>query len=168
MAMPPSPLGPVRLAIAAVGSAFIYLLIRAFGRRVTQAEVPWLWGPFGGDYRRQAVRGVRRARRARVGARRGCGPLRSLDTASGVDSEIALLREPSGRVRYAGWSRRLSESGLVVFTGFYMTELAPRAERRCVKVAFPMPQGNATVMLRPSVDARGDLRLRRRSGDAAL
>lgn len=225
MAMPPSPLGPVRLAIAAVGSAFIYLLIRAFGRRVTQADVPWLWGPFGGDYigdkpyeecaereglvleRGAAAGGLiddfsvlddegfcaadvhPRIRdfyehtaefRVDVWAQssfpgsfglwllvttisRKVGqlnfPLRSLDTARGVDSEIALLREPSGRVRYAGWSRRLSESGLVVFTGFYMTERAPRAERRCVKVVFPMPEGNATVMLRPSVDARGDLRL---------
>jgi hypothetical protein len=44
------PLGPIRAAVAALGSAFIYLLIRLFGRKVEHSEAPWLWGPFGGDY----------------------------------------------------------------------------------------------------------------------
>ena len=44
------PLGYVRAVIAALGSAFIYLLIRLFGRVVTREQAPWLWGPFGGQY----------------------------------------------------------------------------------------------------------------------
>jgi hypothetical protein len=44
------PLGAFRAAVAGLGAAFIYLLIRLFGRRVTRTEAAWLWGPFGGDY----------------------------------------------------------------------------------------------------------------------
>ncbi|MEM9188771.1 MAG: hypothetical protein AAGF12_06325 [Myxococcota bacterium] len=86
-------------------------------------------------------------------------PLRVLDTARGMDSEIVLLREPSGAVRYAGWYRRQIESQRVIYTGFYMTQAVPRTGRPCVKVVFPMPQGNATVILEPSVQENGDFQL---------
>ncbi|HXK20997.1 MAG TPA: hypothetical protein VNG33_24470 [Polyangiaceae bacterium] len=219
------PLGPVRAAIAALGSAFIYLLIRVFGRVVTRTQAPWLWGPFGGEYigdtpyEECAEReGLLLTRHAATGglipnfaALDGDGfraeqvnsavrdfyehtaefrmdvwtesafpasiglwllvttisrkvnqlnfPLRALDTARGMDSEIVLLREPEGAVRYAGWYRRLSESGRVIYTGFYMLERAPGCPRPCVKVVFPMPEGNATVLLRPGVDAQGNFSL---------
>ena len=36
--------------VGAVGAAFIYALIRAFGRRIPRAaDVPWLRGPLGGE-----------------------------------------------------------------------------------------------------------------------
>ena len=77
-------------------------------------------------------------------------PLRVLDTAKGMDSEIVMLREKSGEVRYAGWYRRMTESRHVIYTGFYMTVTLPSGEEH-VKVVFPMPNGNATVILRPTV-----------------
>src|SRR5687767_6606917 len=86
-------------------------------------------------------------------------PLRALETARGMESEIVLLREAAGRVRYSGWYRKLSGTGRVIYTGFYMTERVPECLRPCVKVVFPMPEGNATVVLRPSLDARGNLEL---------
>lgn len=218
-------LGPLRATIAAIGAAFIYLLIRLFGRVVSESEAPWLWGPFGGDYigdrpyEECADReGLLLTRHAQSGglipnfaALDGDGfsaaavdprvrdfyertaeyrmdvwaessfpaslglwllvttisrkvnqlnfPLRALETARGMESEIVLLREPRGRVRYSGWYRRLSGSGRVIYTGFYMTERVPGCSRPCVKVVFPMPRGNATVLLRPSVDERGNFEL---------
>jgi hypothetical protein len=86
-------------------------------------------------------------------------PLRALSTAKGMDSEIVLLKDRDGAVRYAGWYRRLIESGQTIYTGFYMTERVPRHNTPCIKVVFPMPGGNATVILKPSVDRNGDLRL---------
>ena len=56
----------------------------------------------------------------------------------------------------------------MLYTGFYMTERAPRVDRPCVKVVFPMPRGNATVVLRPALRADGSLILDssgRRFGD---
>jgi hypothetical protein len=98
-------------------------------------------------------------------------PLRALATAKGMDSEIVLLEEQDGKVRYAGWYRRLVESGHAIYTGFYMTVRVPRSDTPCVKVVFPMPRGNATVILRPSVDERGNLHLISRGagfGDAGF
>jgi hypothetical protein len=86
-------------------------------------------------------------------------PLKVLETARGMESEIVLLNESSGRTRYAGWYRRLVEKNRVIYTGFYMTSRVPLCERPCVKVVFPMPRGNATVILRPSVDQDGGFEL---------
>jgi len=86
-------------------------------------------------------------------------PTHALATAKGMDSEIVLLKEQSGAVRYAGWYRRLMETGRTIYTGFYMTVRAPRCDNPCVKVVFPMPDGSATVLLRPSIDPSGSLRL---------
>lgn len=98
-------------------------------------------------------------------------PLDALATARGVDGEILLLKESDGRVRYVGWYRRLVAAGRALYTGFYMTQKVPHFENPCVKVVFPMPNGNATVVLRPSVDKDGNLRLSSngtRFGDAGF
>jgi len=98
-------------------------------------------------------------------------PLHALATAKGVDSEVVLLKNRDGSVRYAGWSRRLIEPNRTIYTGFYMTEHAPQCNNPCVKVVFPMPNGNATVILRPSVEEHGHLRLSSagaRFGDAGF
>jgi hypothetical protein len=232
-----APLGPIRGVVAAIGAAFIYFLVRVFGRVVRPEEVPWLLGPFGGQYigdkpyeevaKKEGLLLTRHAQRGGLipdfAALEGEGfvvaqvhpsvrdfyehtaqyrmdvwaessfpasmglwllvttisrkvnqlnfPLRALETARGMDSEIVLLREPQGRVRYAGWYRRLSGTGRVIYTGFYMTERLPECPRPCVKVVFPMPEGNATVLLRPSVDRQGNFELSsegRSFGDAGF
>ncbi|HEY3806469.1 MAG TPA: hypothetical protein VGL61_27885 [Kofleriaceae bacterium] len=84
-------------------------------------------------------------------------PLSPLDTAHGITSEIISMREADGRVKYTGWFRTLASSARVLYTGFYMTARVPGAASPCVKVAFPMPNGNATVVLRPIVEADGAL-----------
>ncbi|MCG8457836.1 MAG: hypothetical protein MI919_16290 [Holophagales bacterium] len=86
-------------------------------------------------------------------------PLDGLDSARGMTSEIVLLRRPDGTLVYTGWFRRLRNSGRSIYTGFYMTEVIPGQEGRCVKVVFPMPGGNATVLLRPENAENGGLRL---------
>lgn len=86
-------------------------------------------------------------------------PLHPIEAAKGMLSEIVLLRRPDGSIRYTGWFRRLAESGYVVYTGFYMTESVPAWDSPCVKVVFPMPEGNATVILRPKALEDGSLEL---------
>lgn len=84
-------------------------------------------------------------------------PVDTFATASGMDSEIVLLQDPHGEVRCTGWFRRLVEDGRVLYTGFYNSEAVPLHEGACVKVVFPMPNGNATVILRPEVGSDGSL-----------
>lgn len=86
-------------------------------------------------------------------------PLRMLETAQGVDSEIVLLREPRGGIRYAGWYRRAVATGRSIYTGFYMVGRTPIDHQPAIKVVFPMPQGNATVLLRPRSSATGEFEL---------
>jgi hypothetical protein len=86
-------------------------------------------------------------------------PLDGLDTAHGMTSEIALLRDPAGVIRYTGWFRKLLKTGNVIYTGFYMACKPPALDGLCVKVVFPMPNGNATVLLRPDHDGESGLRL---------
>jgi hypothetical protein len=86
-------------------------------------------------------------------------PLRPLDTARGLSSEIIRLCErTTGRPRYTIWFRRLKATGRVIYSGIYMTTTLPDG-RRCAKIAFPLPRGNATVVMAPEVDARGALHL---------
>ena len=84
-------------------------------------------------------------------------PLSPLDTAHGMVSEIISMRRPDGTVRYTGWFRTLAKGNDVLYTGFYMTERSPTLGVPCVKVVFPMPNGNATVVLRPEVASDGAL-----------
>jgi hypothetical protein len=110
-------------------------------------------------------------------------PLSPLDTALGISSEIISLRRRDGSVRYTGWFRtiktgktsqtgsRSSTAPRVLFTGFYMTARVPNEAGACVKVVFPMPHGNATVVLRPAARPDGSFTLDshgRRLGDAGF
>ena len=82
-------------------------------------------------------------------------PLDGLDTALGITSEIILLRDSTGALRYTGWFRRRVRDGGVLFTGFYMTQRIPKDDVPCVKAVFPMPDGSATVILRPVNEGAG-------------
>lgn len=86
-------------------------------------------------------------------------PLDLLETAGGLDSEVILLRDPDGRVRSTGWYRRSRATGRAVYSGFYLTAPVPATGRTCVKVVFPMPNGNATVLLEPRNGPHGELEL---------
>ena len=85
-------------------------------------------------------------------------PLRPLDTARGITSEIVCLRDSTGRARYRVWFRILKSSGRVIYSGIYMTTTLPDG-RRAAKIVFPLPRGNATVVMAASVTAAGGLEL---------
>jgi hypothetical protein len=86
-------------------------------------------------------------------------PVFGLETSRGMTSEVLPLRDGSGRAVHTGWQRRLIGSGRIIYSGFYTTVRPPRAKSACVKVVFPVPRGNATVLLRPRYDAEGRFRL---------
>ena len=86
-------------------------------------------------------------------------PVFGLETSKGMTSEVLPLRDSSGRAVHTGWRRRLLGSGRTIYTGFYTTVQPPRHGSACVKVVFPVPRGNATVILRPEHDAAGRFRL---------
>jgi hypothetical protein len=87
-------------------------------------------------------------------------PLSGLDTSRGMSSEVIALVEPAtGRRVCCAWVRRLLHTGHVVYAGAYSTCVAPDAQTRCVRVVFPLPNGNAVVIMRPSVGEDGSVTL---------
>jgi hypothetical protein len=86
-------------------------------------------------------------------------PLRPLDTARGLRSQIIKLRRPDdGEARYTIWHRGLKSTGQTSYSGVYSTCRIPDG-RMCMKAVFPLPRGNATVVMSIRVGERGELEL---------
>lgn len=87
-------------------------------------------------------------------------PLSGLDTSRGMTSQVMPLRDPStGDVVFTAWMRQLLGTGHVIYAGAYSTCVVPDYAGRCVRVVFPLPNGNANVVMRPTVHPDGSLSL---------
>lgn len=98
-------------------------------------------------------------------------PLNNTEHADDIKSEIITLRNPStGNIKYIVWYRTLISTGQVVYSGIYSTCVLPSGQT-CVKAVFPLPKGNATVIMNPSVGVDGQLQLMssgKKIGDAGF
>lgn len=99
-------------------------------------------------------------------------PLSGLDTSRGMASEVLPVVDPaSGELVFTAWVRRLLGSGHVIYAGAYSTCEVPDYAGRCVRVVFPLPNGNAVVIMRPRANADRSLSLvsaGRRFGDSGF
>ncbi|RYD55002.1 MAG: hypothetical protein EOP56_17405 [Sphingobacteriales bacterium] len=76
-----------------------------------------------------------------------------------ITSEIITLSDPdSGIVIYTVWYRTFRSTGRVLYSGIYTTCTLPSG-KVCVKAIFPLPKGNATVIMAPHIGPNGELRL---------
>ena len=76
-------------------------------------------------------------------------PLSGLDTSKGLSNEVLRFFDPqTGELRHTAWFRRLQGSGNVLYAGFYSICTLPGRPEPCVKVVFPLPNGNAVVVMR--------------------
>ncbi|MGN6556354.1 MAG: hypothetical protein ACTHLW_21795 [Verrucomicrobiota bacterium] len=83
-------------------------------------------------------------------------PLSGLDTSKGLTSEVLHFIDPEiGAPRHTAWFRRLLSSGNVLYAGFYSVCMLPGHANPCVKVVFPLPNGNAIVIMRTECRADG-------------
>jgi hypothetical protein len=85
-------------------------------------------------------------------------PLSPLDTSRGVSSRLTRLRHGDGETQTV-WLRRRLPEGEVLYAGLYSVARPPLAAGPCVKVTFPLPNGNASVFLDPVAHADGSLEL---------
>lgn len=84
-------------------------------------------------------------------------PLDDPPSAESIKSEIITLSDSvSKEVKYTIWFRTDRSTGQVIYSGVYSTCTLP-AGKTCIKAVFPLPKGNATVILRPRVGSRGEL-----------
>lgn len=96
-------------------------------------------------------------------------PLTPADTAQGLESNlIKLFANNQKKAKYTIWYRTQKKKGTVVFSGIYGYTLVPAENRTCLKIIFPLPNGNATIILGIKVLDDGGLRLTskgRKDGD---
>lgn len=84
-------------------------------------------------------------------------PTRNLEDIESLKSQIITLVDPkTDQAKHTIWFRTIKSSGLVVYSGVYGTCNLPSGQT-CVKAVFPLPNGNATVLMTPSVGVNGEL-----------
>jgi hypothetical protein len=85
-------------------------------------------------------------------------PLAPLDTSRGISSRLVRMCGPDGEAHTA-WLRHRLPGGEVLYAGLYSVARPPLAPGPCVKVTFPLPNGNASVFLEPRARPDGSLEL---------
>jgi len=95
----------------------------------------------------------------------------SILQAESLTSEIVTLIDPdSDQVKYTIWYRTIKETRKVIYSGIYGTCILPSGET-CLKATFPLPKGNATVIMSIDVGSKGELILHssgKKFGDAGF
>jgi len=87
-------------------------------------------------------------------------PLRSLDSAKGIESHIIKLNDKvTQKTKWTVWYRILKSTNHVIYSGVYTTCDLPNFPGKFLKVVFPLPNGNATVIMRREVLEDGSLLL---------
>jgi hypothetical protein len=75
-------------------------------------------------------------------------PLSNLDTSRGMTSKVIGLADPTTGKKYCtAWVRQLLSNRSVVYAGSYSVCTLPDVSGACVKVVFPLPNGNAIVIM---------------------
>lgn len=87
-------------------------------------------------------------------------PLLSLDAARGMTSQVfRLVDSGTGVVVYTTWLRELLGTGNVLYAGTYSVCRIPGKDGPCLKVVFPLSNGNAIVLMKPENVGDGSLAL---------
>ena len=87
-------------------------------------------------------------------------PLSNLDTSRGMTSQVvSVVDATTNRRVFTAWMRQLVATGHVIYAGAYSTCTVPESAMPCVRVVFPLPNGNATVLMRPVAHPDGSLSL---------
>lgn len=98
-------------------------------------------------------------------------PTKNINTSEVITSEIITLSDPKGNeVKYTIWFRTIQSTGQVIYSGVYGT-CKLLSGKIGIKAVFPLPKGNATVIMSASVGKNGELILDasgKRFGDAGF
>ena len=98
-------------------------------------------------------------------------PSENIEKSKALKSEIIhLIDKKNQELKLIIWLRTFKNSEQVVYSGVYETCTIPSG-KTCLKAIFPLPNGNATVILSPSVGEKGELILKssgRKIGDSGF
>ncbi len=85
-------------------------------------------------------------------------PLSPLDSAKGINSQIIKLKKDNKSI-WTIWYRTLKSNNRVIYSGVYTTCSPSHYPTPLLKVVFPLPNGNASVMMTRKVEEDGSLLL---------
>ena len=84
-------------------------------------------------------------------------PMHNTKTGENLHSEIIhLYDKATDSIKYTIWFRKNLATNEVIYSGVYGTCILPNGST-CIKAVFPLPKGNATVIMKPSINEHGDL-----------
>jgi hypothetical protein len=84
-------------------------------------------------------------------------PTENIKESENLLSEIIeLISNENQELKYTIWLRKFKSTGKVIYSGIYTTCTLP-SSKTCIKAIFPLPKGNATVILKPSVGDKNEL-----------
>ena len=84
-------------------------------------------------------------------------PTKNIVQSEDLVSEIITLNHPqNNKTIYTIWLRKFKNSGKVIYSGIYGTCTLPSG-KTCIKAVFPLPKGNATVIMKPCVGLENEL-----------
>jgi hypothetical protein len=84
-------------------------------------------------------------------------PIENIKESESILSEIIqLFSNENHELKYTIWLRKFKSTGKVIYSGIYTTCTLP-SSKTCIKAIFPLPKGNATVILKPSVGYKNEL-----------
>jgi hypothetical protein len=87
-------------------------------------------------------------------------PLSPLDTSQGISTSVVQLVDDAGAVKQTAWVREIVASKRTLYAGSYSLCRVPGFDGPCVKVAFPLPNGSANVIMRPESSPDGSFTVR--------
>ncbi len=84
-------------------------------------------------------------------------PTNKIRSSENLTSEIIqLVAKNTNEVKYTIWLRKFQSTGNVIYSGIYTT-CTLSSGITCVKAIFPLPKGNATVILKPTIGENNEL-----------
>ena len=87
-------------------------------------------------------------------------PLSPLDTSHGISTAVIQLVDGTGIVRETAWVREVLATRRTLYAGSYSISRVPGFPGPCVKVTFPLPNGNAAVIMQPESADDGSFTVR--------
>ncbi|MFT7033064.1 MAG: hypothetical protein ACJA2S_001565, partial [Cyclobacteriaceae bacterium] len=85
-------------------------------------------------------------------------PLNPMDASKGLNSQIIKLKNGT-ETKWTIWFRTLKFNNRVIYSGVYTHCLLPKYQTPLLKVIFPLPNGNASVVMTKKVENDGSLLL---------
>jgi len=85
-------------------------------------------------------------------------PISAMDASKGIDSQIIKLNK-GGETKWTVWFRTLKATKKVIYSGVYTSCTPSKYVYPLLKVVFPLPNGNASVIMTHQVKEDGSLLL---------